>query len=107
MSQTISFKIDDEIYLRLSALGAELGISPHQYVKRIITMQEKAFINDLKSIKTDLQDLLSREYEGTEKSESDALLEILLILRHIAPPQKLKSAYAELENSGINITQIS
>lgn len=115
MTQQIGFRINDETYLRLSALAAEKGLSVGLYVKQMLENQDENLVNDLKLIQSDTKDIVNilmnqnkklSSQNSSSKIEFDAsnepvLLEILLLLREIAQPTKVSAAQKKVKSLGL------
>lgn len=115
MTQQIGFRINDETYLRLSALAAEKGLSVGLYVKQMLENQDENLVNDLKLIQSDTKDIVNilmnqnkklSSQNSNSKIEFDAsnepvLLEILLLLREIAQPTKVSAAQKKVKSLGL------
>lgn len=115
MTQQIGFRINDETYLRLSALAAEKGLSVGLYVKQMLENQDENLVNDLKLIQSDTKDIVNilmnqnkklSSQNSSSKIEFDAsnepvLIEILLLLREIAQPTKVSAAQKKVKSLGL------
>lgn len=114
MTQQIGFRINDETYLRLSALAAEKGLSVGLYVKQMMENQDENLVNDLKLIQSDTKDIVNilmnqnkkLSSQGNGKIEFDAsnepvLIEILLLLREISQPAKVSAAQKKVKSLGL------
>lgn len=112
-SQKINFRINDETYLRLSALAAEKGLSVGLYVKRMLENQDENLVNDLKLIQSDTNDIVqlllnqSKQAKAAtndvnlDMSKEPILLEILLLLREISQPAKVSAAQKKVKSLGL------
>lgn len=116
----ITFRIDDEIYLRLTAIAAEKGLSVGTYLRKRLEQEDENLLNDIRLIQTDLKDILNivsklnnfqtgqyqRSEPSRESNNENVLLEILMILREIAQPGKLANAQTKVESTGHKIYKL-
>ena len=114
-TETISFRIDSDIYLKIEAIAAEQGLSPGLYLKKRLESETANLVTDIKLMQSDLNEIIEmlrqlKQNLSSSKSSNDSnssnleyaiLLEMLLILREIAPPMKLSSAQKKVSATGI------
>lgn len=116
----ITFRINDETYLRLTAIAAERGLSVGVYLRKRLEEEDENLLNDIRLMQTDLKDILNLVENLNNKNTGNAsisqpqqipqnfsnneniLLEILMILREIAQPSKLANAQAKVTSVGLS-----
>lgn len=110
-SETISFRVNTETYLKLEALASEKGKSVGLYMKDKVETE----IDQLTAMQTDLAQLLAfvedlraennqfNSHNTSSDKNTPAIIEILMILREIAQPSKLSSAQKKVTALGMEV----
>lgn len=111
-TQTISFRISTETYLKLEATAASYGLSVGTYLRKKLEGEQGTLEQSIQSIQIDIKEILNNisSIDGNPNSHSSAdnyeqnalLLETLLILREIAQPTKVTNAQKKLKSVGLN-----
>lgn len=117
----ITFRINDETYLRLAAIAAEKGLSVGVYLRKRLEEEDENLLNDIRLMQADLKDIINILGNISNQKSSvpsnmpqqnfsvneNILLEILMILRELAQPGKLANAQAKVESTGNKIYKLS
>lgn len=111
-TQTISFRISTETYLKLEATAASYGSSVGTYLRKKLEGEQGTLEQSIQSIQIDIKEILnnissidgnSNSYSNADNYEQNALLlETILILREIAQPTKVANAQKKLKSIGLN-----
>lgn len=117
-TETISFRVSTETYLKLEALASEKGTSVGIYLKNKVEGNMNQLTSDVQLMQSDLSEILSVVNEIKEQGKSEnlpqntnhiddqeksAIIEILMILREIAQPGKLSSAQKKVVALGMQV----
>ena len=117
-TETISFRVSTETYLKLEALASEKGTSVGIYLKNKVEGNMNQLTSDVQLMQSDLSEILSIVNEIKEQGKSEnlpqntnhiddqeksAIIEILMILREIAQPGKLSSAQKKVVALGMQV----
>lgn len=111
-TQTISFRISTEAYLKLEAVAANFGLSPGVYLRKKLEDEQDNLSKDIQIIQADIKEILNSlsnfdnhssnsNIVGNDSSYA-LLLETLLILRETAQPNNVSNAQKKLKSIGLN-----